>query len=378
MKKVIHIITGLGNGGAEGVLFRLASNDSNSRHIVISLMNEGKYGRLLKDNNIEVICLNMPRGKVTVKGGLTLWKCIRSHNPDIVQTWMYHADLFGGVIARLAGVTKVYWNIRHTELIPGQSSKATIIISRICALLSSFVPTKIISCAEKSVQTHSSIGYKKDKFIVIGNGYDIARFVPDAELGSEVRSNLKISSDIVLGMVGRFNPQKDHKNLLSSVSMLKQKGVAFSLLLIGPGIDKENFELNKWIKNYYLSDNILLLGERSDIPAIMNALDIHILSSSFGEAFPNVLAEAMACGKPCVSTDVGDAAYILGDTGWIAERENTKALFHSLSLALAERVDRPEDWLLRKKHCRERIVQNFSVEIMIDKYYRAWGLCKQH
>lgn len=372
--QIIHIITGLNNGGAEAVLYRLVTNDTKHKHVVVSLMGRGKYVPLLEEKGIEVVCLNMPQGKLTLGGVLTLWKTLRKHKPDVVQTWMYHADFIGGLVAKFAGVKNIFWNIRHTDLVPGESSKATILIARLCAKISAFVPTKIVCCAERAAQVHAELGYKKEKMVVIGNGYELSHFRVDEAMGAETREALGIEANTpLLGKVGRFNAQKDHKNLLQALAILKNKDVDFRALLIGPNMDEHNAELMGWIEQNQLQDNLLLLSQRTDIPALMSAMDVHILSSSFGEAFPNVVAEAMACGTPCVATDVGDAGLIVGDTGWVVPPRNAEALADAIEQALLEKQNNPEGWQQRKQASRARIEENFSVETMIKKYHAVWG-----
>lgn len=375
MKKIAHIITGLNNGGAEAVLYRLVTNDTHHKHVVVSLMGMGKYGPMLEEKGIEVVCLNMPQGKLTLGGVLTLWKTLRKHKPNVVQTWMYHADFIGGLVAKFAGVKNIFWNIRHTDLVPGESSKATILIARLCAKISAFVPTKIVCCAERAAEVHAELGYKKDKMVVIGNGYELSHFRVNEALDAETRQTLGIEADMpLLGKVGRFNAQKDHKNLLQALAILKNKDVDFRALLIGPSMDEHNAELMGWIEQNQLQDNLLLLSQRTDIPALMNAMDVHILSSSFGEAFPNVLAEAMACGTPCVTTDVGDAGLIVSDTGWVVPPRNAEDLADAIEQALLEKKNKPEAWQQRKQASRARIEENFSVEKMVAKYHGVWGI----
>ncbi|WNK20129.1 glycosyltransferase [Halomonas piscis] len=373
MAIVFHVITGLNNGGAEAVLYRLVTNDESNHHTVISLMDMGKYGPMLEEKGVGLVCLNMPKGKVTVSGLINLFLTLRKYKPDVVQTWMYHADLIGGAVARLAGVKCVFWNIRHTDLMPGESSKKTIFIARICAFLSSFVPFKILCCAEKSVKVHSGLGYKKEKMLVVGNGYQLDKF--DCNVGERLRlrNEISLTDGFVLGMVGRFDPQKDHRNLVNALGLLKKRGVDFKCLLVGPGMDYENVKMLELISHNNLQEEVLLLGQRSDIPALMNVLDIHVLSSSFGEAFPNVVAEAMACGTPCVTTDVGDAALIVGETGWVVPAKKTEKLADAIEQGFLECQQRPLDWKDRKISCRERIEDNFSIEKMVEKYNAAWS-----
>lgn len=372
MKTILHIISGLNNGGAEGVLYRLCKYDKKYQHIVVSMMDEGKYGPLLREAGVVMYCLNMPQGRVTFSGLWHLFKFIRQHKPDVVQTWMYHADLIGGVVARLAGVRNVFWNIRHTTLEPGKSKKSTILIAKLCAYLSSFIPKGIVFCAQEAVRVHSELGYKASKMTVIGNGYDLAIFNPNDDLSLRFKTELNIKTNTaLLGMVGRFNPQKDHFGLLTALSIIKDRPSHFKVALIGRDLNSSNSGLNDQIKNLGLEENLLLLDQRIDVPAVMNGLDIHVLSSS-SEGFPNVLAEAMACGTPCVTTDVGDAALIVGDTGWVVQPKDPQVLANAMLEAMEEQQNNPQAWQVRKQACRERIVNNFSIEKMIEGYHQVW------
>ena len=368
--KIFNIITGLNNGGAESILYRLCIHDINYKHIVISLMDEGKYGPLLKKAGIEVYCLNMPAGRLTLSGLYKLFKLIRNFRPNVVQTWMYHADLIGGVIARLAGIKNIFWNIRHTTLEPGKSKRSTIFIAKLCAMLSKRVPKGIVCCAEQSVETHGSIGYDTSKMTVIANGYDLSSLCAIPNSQAQLKKEL---GDVfpLIGMVSRFDPVKEHFDLLDAFAIVKKKGLPHKLVLVGYKINALNIVLIEKIQLLGLKDEVLLLDQRTDIPTIMNSLDLHVLSSST-EAFPNVLAEAMACNTPCVTTDVGDAAHIVGDTGWVVPPKNPQALADAILIALNEQQSDPSTWLSRKAACRKRIADNFSIETMIDRYHRVW------
>lgn len=372
MIKIFHIITGLNNGGAEGVLYRLCKYDTKHKHVVISMMDEGKYGSMLKDAGIEVYCLNMKPGRVSLSGLWQLFKLLRMHKPDVVQTWMYHADLIGGVIARLAGVKHVFWNVRHTTLEPGQSKRSTIWVAKACAFVSGWIPKKIIYCAHEAKTVHEALGYKQGKAEIIGNGYDLAQFSIDAEWRIAFRTELKLAhDDTLIGMVGRFDAQKDHANLVRALGLVRKAGYNFKVALIGKDLDANNQPLLNHIGVNQLTENVILLGQRNDIPAVMNGLDLHVLSSS-SEGFPNVLAEAMACGTSCVTTDVGDAALIVGDVGWVVPPKDSQALAKAIMQALEEKQYNHQAWLERKDVCRNRIVENFSIEKMIVAYHRIW------
>ena len=371
--KILHLITSLDSGGAEAVLYRLILHDTKNQHIVISMMNTGKYGLYLDTLGVTVYYLNMPRGRFTFSGLVQLWKLIKKIQPDAVQTWMYHANLIGGLITSLVGIKKCFWGIHHSDLSPGKNKFSTRIIAKICAPLSYIIPSKIIVCAEQAASIHQAIGYDKKRIVIIPNGYDLSCFKPATDSKEKLFKELHIpQSVILLGMVARFDPQKDHLNLLRALAILKQKKIEFSCLLMGENIDNHNEILAKSINDRKLSNNIVLLGTREDIPNIMSALDIHILSS-IGEAFPNVIAEAMACGTPCITTNVGDAALIVGNTGWVVPTNDSEKLASAIIDAIQIKTKTSVDWEQRQKSARETIMKNYSIEKMVSSYQSVWN-----
>jgi glycosyltransferase involved in cell wall biosynthesis len=373
-RTIVHVITGLGDGGAESVLYRLCLAPSERfRHVVISLRPSGKYAGLLQQGGIEVHSMEMAGGGVPMGGATKLIGLLRSLRPDVVQTWMYHADLIGGVAARLSGCRKVYWNIRHTELVPGATGRSTRAVAAACARLSRLVPKGIVACAERARDVHVSIGYDARRFTVIPNGYDLAQLQPQPAAGEALRSLLGIPRDApLLGLVGRWNPQKDHANLLRAMALLREEGHKLRLLLVGTGCDHDNPTLRSLIDDLQLGDVVYLLGPRDDVPAVMSAIDLHVLPSSHGEAFPNVVAESMACGTPCVVTDVGDAAMIVGHTGWVVPPADHEALAEAIGAALGERQDAGA-WQVRAGAARQRIQTEFSLKRMIAHYEDLWS-----
>lgn len=369
----MHIISSLNDGGAEAVLFRLCTHDQSNRHTVISLMDEGKYGPLLKRAGITVYCLDIPRGLLTPGGIWRLARLLRRHRPNVVQTWMYHADLIGGLMARLVGIRRVCWGLHNSNLDADKTKKATILVARFNAFISRWVPIRIISCSQQAASVHQALGYPADKFAIVPNGYDLSQFKPTTESRMALRREWAIADGLpLLGMVGRFDPQKDHLNLITALGIIKRKGHDFRCVLVGQGLVESNAELLSWLACHDVSDRVLLLGPRGDIPAVMNALDIHVLSSSYGEAFPNVLCEAMACATPCVTTDVGDAGLIVGDTGWVVEAGAPDRLADMLNLALGQMRSAPKAWQQRRLASRTRIVDNFCIDKMVAGYTQTW------
>lgn len=369
---VLHVITGLNDGGAEAALFRLCTNGTCVNHRVISLMDGGKYGPLLTSAGIPVVTIGMLRGQATFAGICNLWRALRAGKPDVVQTWMYHGDFLGGIVARLAGFRGVVWGIRHSVLIRGDSSRTTIWLAKISAKLSSIIPKRIVCCAEKAREAHVALGYDAGRMVVIPNGYDLSVFQPQPDGGLRIRRELGLSEDqAVIGFVARFDPLKDHYTLLRAVRRLAERENPPVCLLVGTGMDDENRQLATMIEQLDIASQVRLLGRRDDIPAIMSALDLHVMSST-SEAFPNVLAEAMACATPCVTTDVGDAAQIVGDTGWVVPASDPDALATAIDEALSERSRRPDAWKARGALARQRIVEEFSIDRMVEAYRSVW------
>lgn len=372
MKKILHIITGLSDGGAEAVLYRLCHYDKKNQHIVISLMDKGKYGSLLEEIGVNVYCLGMPSGRIRLDGLINLHKLIRKFKPDVVQTWMYHADLIGGIIAKLAGVKNIVWGVHHTNLMKRESKRSTIIIAKLNAFISIFIPRRIIYCAEKSRQVQEAIGFNSKIGHVVPNGYNVDQFIPDLYSGLTFRQEIDVANgQFLIGHVGRFHPFKDYPNLIQSVGLLSDSKKCAKVALVGSDLTVDNRVLERLINENSCCEFILLLGRRQDIPSVMNGLDLFVLSSS-SEAFPNVLNEAMACSTPCVTTDVGDAAVIVGETGWIVPPKEPQALAKVILEAIHEKQHNPQAWQARKQACRERIVDNFSIEKMVAGYHQVW------
>ncbi|HEY9461188.1 MAG TPA: glycosyltransferase, partial [Paralcaligenes sp.] len=350
-----------------------AGQKCGDQNTVISLMDRGRYGAKLEQANCTVHCLQMPRGRITLRGLLTLYSIIKSARPDVVQTWMYHADLIGGITARLAGVKAVVWGIRHANFDRDKNAGSTPRIIKLCAWLSSTIPARIVCCSVNAAPLHKKIGYRANKIIVIPNGYELGELQPCPESGRRIREEFKLDENApLIGMVARFDPQKDHQNLIEALMLLRRQHRVFTCLLVGCDMTPGNDHLMRRLQQAGVEKNVFLLGPRNDIPAIMNALDVHVLSS-LGEAFPNVLAEAMACATPCVTTNVGDASLIVGNTGWVVPARNAQSLSNAIALALDERRLQPLTWQRRRDDCRQRIVQNFSLKKMLASYHAVWA-----
>jgi glycosyltransferase involved in cell wall biosynthesis len=333
-------------------------------HSVIVLGEIGGIGQSLLNRGFKVDAL----GIHSVWSGLfkffSLVITLRKQRPNIVQTWMYHADLFGGLGALFAGCRSIVWGVHSTGLPGGRHSK-TSYIRRICALLSKYLPSKIICCADSVKVAHYEIGYSLEKMIVISNGYDLTAFRNNRDLRSQMRAQLGLEEkDLIIGIVGRFDPLKDYKNFIAATSSLASLYPLVKFLCIGKNITIENEVLKFWLDKSLYPERYILLGERDDISACMSAMDIFCLSS-VKEGFPNVVCEAMSMQIPCVVTDVGDVARIVGNTGIIVSPSNSTdlegGLVKMISLSKSERSGLGE-------LARMRIQENFSIDSMASGY----------
>lgn len=338
--KIIHVIVALNVGGAELMLKRLIESQLNKGkfiHEVISLSETGLIGVELQLLGVRVRCLKM---KSAFDIPRVLWQLraiFIEQRPHIVQTWMYHADLLGGLSARMAGIEDIIWGIRTTD-VGNAFIGATAWVRRICAFLSSSVPKYIVCAANASLKSHAAIGYDSTRMLSISNGFELARFVPLSQQRVNLRVHCGIEPDsVVVGYLGRFHSDKDQANFVRAAGMVAFTHPNVVFLMVGRELDAANADIQSWIRESGHSGRFVLLGERSDVPECLSAMDLFCLSSRT-EGFPNVVGEAMAMGLPCVVTDVGDAAMLVADTGVVVPKEDSIALAHGLGKLLGMSV----------------------------------------
>ncbi|SUY79728.1 GDP-mannose-dependent alpha-(1-6)-phosphatidylinositol monomannoside mannosyltransferase [Comamonas testosteroni] len=325
---------------------------------VISLIGLGEVGPKIQALNIPVYSLDMSRGVPNPLVVLRLAKLLRQLQPEVVHTWMYHADLLGGLAARLAGFRKVIWCIRHSNLSKTENKRSTLWVVKACALLSHRVPVQMISCSQRAKEVHAAVGYAADKLHVIPNGFDLSRFVPDVAARASVRAELGLAADVPLvGLIARFDSQKNHCGFVEAAAQVHAQMPDVHFVLAGTGVDAANIALNSAIAVKGLQARMHLLGRREDVPRLMASLDV-LASSSHGEAFPNVLGEAMACGVPCVVTDVGDSAEIVGDTGCVVAAGDMVGLARGLVDVLSYP---PEQKTVLGEQARVRVAARYEI-----------------
>jgi len=363
--KICHVITGLRTGGAQAALYRLVQTlrPPEFEHVVITLGAEDSMSAMFADA-AELHHLAMHRGRLLPHEVLRLRRMLRAGHYDVIQSWMYHANL----MAAMAGwgeATPVVWNIRHSLHALSYEKRATRWVIRAGARLSRR-PVRIIFNAAVSRAQHVAFGYDDARSVVIPNGFDTAEFAPRTAERARVRAELDIPADVLaVGLVARVHPMKDHATFLQAAKRFGEMHPHSVFVLVGEGADAANRELGALIDRLDLRDRVRLCGRRSDIAAIDNALDIAASSSAWGEAFPNATAEAMACGVPCVVTDVGDAPAIVDDTGEVVPPRDPVALGDAWArlAALGAGARRALG-----QRARARVIQHYAIDAGARQY----------
>jgi glycosyltransferase involved in cell wall biosynthesis len=370
--KVTHVITGLETGGAETMLYRLLARTDGSRFDseVVSMTDIGPIGQKIKALGVPVRALGMRRGVPNPSGVLRLARWLRRERPQVVQTWMYQADLVGGLAAALAGRVPVVWGVHSTGLDPRKTTRLKRWTVRACVFASRVLPSRIVYCSQSSKDTHEALGYTKGAGVVVPNGADPEQFFPDTEARESVRSELGVASEgPLVGLVARFDPAKDHLTFVRAAALLHDRLPHVGFVLCGNGITWENRQLARWIDEAGVRACFYLLGPRTDIPRLTAALDISTSSSYYGEAWPLAVGEAMACGLPCVVTEVGDSPLIVGQTGLSVQPKDPQALadaWHKL-LTMGQ-----EERAALGAAARRRIERHFSLPEAVASYERLY------
>ncbi len=373
--KVVHVIVGLRIGGAEKSLQRLVTRLNGQLgqiHEVVSLTKGGAIADELKRKGVNVVVIPADSllGIILLVPRLIVY--FRRASPDVVQTWMYHADFFGGIAAKIAGVKSIFWGVRTTDPEFG-SSKITLILRRICSRLSYHIPNKIICVAFAAKEAHINVGYDPNKMVVINNGMHVLDLEESKEKISNLRSVLGIPSDaLVVGSIARFNKAKNHAHFIKSMKVVMEAYSDVYALMIGRDVDRDNPGIKELILESAFSDRFIVLGERDDISNLIKVMDVFCMHS-LTEGFPNVVAEAMALGRPCVVTDVGDAAHLVSDTGLVVPVNDSQSLANALKSLI---YSGPEERNKMGQEAHLRMLQHFSVEKMVSSFSKVYTASK--
>lgn len=356
---MVHVITNFaGVGGAEMMLARLIQyTEDQYYHVIISLMKTSKVYQSTLDRCHSHYALGWD-GLNTLGTIQKLRGLLKKLQPKTVQCWMYHANVLTTLsVIGLAQKPNVVWGIHHSLASPKEESVSTKIALGLSKLLSN-QPHAIAYCAHSSLKQHHAFGFQNSNQHVIANGVFLDKLQP----------NLELHQPTVIGFAGRYHNAKGYPYLFETMGLLKSVNIIFKIA--GSGASLENPEIKALFEQYQLdSHKVQLLDQISDMSAFYQSIDAFLMTS-ITEGFPNVLVEAMASGLPCISTDVGDAKYIVQDLGTIVPPRNAQALADAI---LSYMTKTEEEKLALKYSTRQRIEQNFSIEIVSQQYIQVWS-----
>jgi glycosyltransferase involved in cell wall biosynthesis len=370
--RIMHVITGLTTGGAETMLLKLLSAASGSmEHVVVSLGDEGTIGSRIAALGVPVHCLRLKRNAPNPFRALSILPLARRIAPQLIQGWMYHGNLMASMATpavrknALRRKPPVLWNIRQTVYDLRHERWLTAKFIRLGVRLSTG-PAAIIYNSQTSATQHQDLGYCAEKRVIIPNGFDCQVLRPDEAARKAVRAELRVTDDtLVVGMVARYHPMKDHVGFFKAAAMVVRSHPQTRLVLAGTGVSFKQPELAEAVRQNEIQDRVILLGERSDIPRLNNAFDIGCSASAWGEGFSNSIGEAMACGVPCAVTDVGDSAYLVANSGFVAPPHDPETLANAI-VRLIE-IGRSGRQQLGVK-ARQRIETEFSLPAIVRRY----------
>jgi glycosyltransferase involved in cell wall biosynthesis len=369
--KILHIITSLDIGGAEIVLSNLIKKQKvQHKSVVICIKVPGEISKQIEAYGTPVFSLGVNKNWKFFLALLKLIKIIKIEKPDIVNTWLYHADLIGFIASKLCFKKYVIWNIRCSDIDIGGMNWSTSFILRINAFLSRFVSCIIVNSNNGKIW-HSKRKFHPQAWEYIPNGYELSDWAINVEKTNEIRGELGFSEgSFVIGMVARYDKLKDHETFLKAMSIVLKKLPNVTIVMIGKNIDSSNTELLRVIKSCGLNSNIQLLGLQHELSKFYSSMDLLVVSS-LTEGFPNVIGEAMSAGLPCLSTDVGDASLLINDAKRIVPIKNPVEM---ASKVIKYINSGKEEWKYVSESSKDRILKQYSLDKMIDSYYKLYKL----
>lgn len=369
-RTVVHFIGTPGGGGAEAMLLNLISAMDQVAWRTAVIVVDGRAWpeamEKLRDAGAvvhDLECKGFLRKNTLVK----LVKLLRQIRPEVFQSWMHHADFVGGWCARLAGVRQIIWGIHCREIhrIPGESDLRAGVFKRLIAASSYVVPSRVISCSATAIDDHVTLGYPRTVMTWVPNGIDTARFIPNAAARDDIRHELRVPSDApLIGYIGRFHEMKDLSTWLRAAALLQMRKPETHFWLCGGDEHELGDCARAALSVMPLRSQVHFTPFRSDPERVYTALDIFSLSSRT-EACPMTVMEALSCGVPCVTTDVGDCARLLEGVGMAVAVRDPEAL----SRAWEDTLLNPPSPALMRRHAQE----NFDISVAARGYEKVYA-----
>lgn len=352
---IVHVISGLGMGGAERNLFQIADAlqaRGLAQHVVCA-RERGIWADELEARGIPVTILDIRSLRGVPGGVLRLRRLVDRLRPRVLQGWMYHGNLLAAAAHRVADKSerRLFWNLRASNMDEDRYRW----LLRWSARLSAW-PDVVLANSKTGFDFHLARGFRPRASEIIPNGIDTDRFRPDAAARLDIRAELGIPDDAFVALhVARLDPMKDHSTFLAGMAAQpRMRG-----LLVGAGTE----ELT-------LPSNVRALGLRRDADRLYACADVVVSTSAFGEGFSNILAEGMSAGLVPIATDVGDARLVIGDTGHLIPRRDPEMLAKTLSMI---DTSDPAERVARGLKARARIVENFTLARAADRYERLYA-----
>ena len=367
MASIVHVIVGLGNGGAEKTLLKISTLDNKNSHVIISLTNSGHHGPPMRANKGHLHCMglrgwNLPE----VLKKMRRLRCLRE--ADVISAWMPHAIILAPFYMPKSKGTKLVVNIRASSYGGPFTDFLRKIFLGAWAVFFGKLVDVVITPGKSTEHKHRFLPIEKEKFMVIQNGFspEEAHRGQVQPLPSEtlIGNPANTSEIFTIGMFARWHPQKNHSGFLKALFLLSQDSGNFRAIMAGANVDWKNKRLARIVKRYGLEENVELLGALKKLEGASQLIDVHVVASVYGEAFPNVAAETMLHGVPNIVTDVGDASTVIGSTGWLVSSRNPLALCHALKEAQASKFDLRFKGELAVK----QILSCFPIDKMVGDY----------
>ncbi len=369
--KVVHVITGTNVGGAQIMLQRyLAALGSDARdHSVVSLMGDGVIAEPIRSLGVNVTSLNLREGQVTPGSLVNLRRAVRELAPDVVHGWMYHGCMaaWAAIAGRITSKPGLVWAVHHSLQDIQNEKRSNRILIRALAKLSGFAG-QITYCSDVSRKQHEAIGFSGANSALIPNAIDTNMFRPDDAARKRLEDLCGVNDGrFFVGNFARSHPMKDHVSMVRATAKLLESGYDVHAVIFGQGTTTSPAvaEANA----LGISDRFSAFEGRPDVEKLVPGLDIFLLSSAWGEAFPLAVAEAMACQVPCVVTDVGDSGFLVGNSGLVVPPADPDAQAGAVAQLLDAGPDKRAEL---GQLARERIKSEFSAERYIQLHEDAY------
>jgi glycosyltransferase involved in cell wall biosynthesis len=349
--KIVFLTRSLQSGGAERQLAGLARGLAERGHgvTIAQFYNGGQLERDLDDTGVRLVDMNKQGRWSNFAFLLRLYNLVSKEKPDIFHSYLDIANICSLLIGKMFPSTKIVWGIRSSDMDLTRYDTVARLSYRVECKLSRWA-NLIIANSEAGRRHAVKNGFPAAKIRVIYNGIDTVRFAPDRDSGIRLRQQWKVASkERLVGIVARIDPMKDHETFLRAAKQVYQEIRHCRFVCVGRADATALAGLKELASDLKIGKALIWAGERDDLPAVYNALDV-LCQSSITEGFPNAIAEAMACGVPCVATDVGDTAFIMGNTGRIVSPRQPERLAEAMIDLLRGDQTLPSDT------ARERIV----------------------